>query len=178
MAKETNIDSMKYRKSTHLAGIDVETIIAEKGKCLLTIKEAFYETNVSVSGNKTNGYFLTFVEDIKPMIVNSTNRKIINNIVKNVKNLDNTASRNIGNWAGIKIELAFDPTIKMMGQIVGGIVIVPFVHVEVPDTEALAKLNACTTKAQLAEAWAALTDEEKKLSTVLSLKETLKTKLP
>lgn len=30
--KETGIDCMKYRKSTHLAGVDVEMIIAEKGK--------------------------------------------------------------------------------------------------------------------------------------------------
>ena len=32
---ETNIDCMKYRKSTHLASVDVECI-AEKGSCELT----------------------------------------------------------------------------------------------------------------------------------------------
>ena len=31
--KETGIDFMKCRKSTHLAGVEVEMIIAEKGKC-------------------------------------------------------------------------------------------------------------------------------------------------
>lgn len=31
--KETGIDCMKCRKSTHLAGVEVEMIIAEKGKC-------------------------------------------------------------------------------------------------------------------------------------------------
>lgn len=119
--KETNIDSMKYRKSTHLAGIDVETIIADKGNCLLTIKEAFYDTNVDVSGNKTSGYFIEFEENVKPMVANSGNRKIIGNILKATKNLTSTDSRNIGNWKGLKIELLFDPTVKMMGKVIGGI---------------------------------------------------------
>ena len=119
--KETNIDSMKYRKSTHLAGIDVETIIADKGSCILTIKEAFYDTNVDVSGNKTAGYFLEFEENVKPMMVNSGNRKIIGNILKAIKNLSSTDSRNIGNWPGLRIELLFDPNVKMLGKVVGGI---------------------------------------------------------
>ena len=51
--KETEIDSMKYRKSTHLAGIDVEAIVEEKGNCILTIKEAFYDRGVDLGGNRT-----------------------------------------------------------------------------------------------------------------------------
>lgn len=119
--KETNIDSMKYRKSTHLAGIDVETIIAEKSNCILTIKEAFYDTNVDVSGNKTAGYFLEFHENVKPMVVNSINRKVIGNIVKAIKNCTSAESRNIGNWTDVKIELLFDANVKMMGKVTGGI---------------------------------------------------------
>ena len=83
--KEREIDCMKYRKSTHLAGVDVETIIDEKGSCVLTIKDAYYDKGVSVSGNRTDGYFLEFQEDIKPMVVNSVNRKTIANIVKILK---------------------------------------------------------------------------------------------
>ena len=119
--RENNIDSMKYRKATHLAGIDVETIIADKGNCILTIKDAFYETNVDVSGNKTSGYFLEFNENVKPMVVNSINRKTIASIVKQMRNCTATESRNIGNWIGLKIELLFDPSVKMMGKVVGGI---------------------------------------------------------
>ena len=47
--KEHEIDCMKYRKSTHLAGVDVEMIIAEKGNCVLTLKEAYYATGIDVS---------------------------------------------------------------------------------------------------------------------------------
>ena len=119
--KETNIDCMKYRKSTHLAGVDVEMIIAEKGKCILTIKQAYYEKGVNVSGNKTDGYFIDFEEDVKPMVVNSGNRLIISEIVKNAKNKTLSEARTSGLWTGQKIELYFDSSVKMMGQVVGGI---------------------------------------------------------
>ena len=39
-------------------------MIAEKGECILTIKDAFFNRNVDVSGNKTDGYFLEFVEGL------------------------------------------------------------------------------------------------------------------
>jgi len=119
--KETNIDCMKYRKSTHLAGIDVETIISEKGNCILTIKEAYYNKNVDVSGNKTDGYFLEFVENVKPMVVNSINRKVIAELLKKAKNISSADSRNIGNWSNFTIELTFDENVKMMGKTTGGI---------------------------------------------------------
>lgn len=119
--KETNIDAMKHRKSTHLAGIDVETIVAEKGSCILTIKECFYNTNVDVAGKKTNGYFIEFEEDVKAMMVNSGNRKVIIKIIKHTKNMTDVDSRNIGNWVGLKIELLYDPTVKFAGVAVGGI---------------------------------------------------------
>lgn len=121
MGKETNIDCMKYRKSTHLSGIDVETMISEKKDCILTIKQVFYDTNVEVSGNKTSGYFCEFKENVKPMVLNSGNRKIITKIVKYTKNLSDVESRNIGNWSDIQLELYFDSTVKMMGAITGGI---------------------------------------------------------
>ena len=120
---ETNIDAMKYRKSTHLAGVDVEAIIAEKGKCELTIKLAFYDKGVDVSGNKTDGHFLSFEEPVKDMVVNSGNRKKISEMVRINKGLTAVESRNIGNWTGFKLNLLFDENIKMMGQKVGGIVV-------------------------------------------------------
>jgi hypothetical protein len=128
--KQENIDCMKYRKSTHIAGIDVETIITEKGKCVLTIKEAYYSTGVDVSGNKTDGYFLEFVEGVKPMVVNSGNRKKIADIVKELKKLTSIESRNIGNWIGVQIELFFDPSIKFGKEVKGGIVVKPKVVIK------------------------------------------------
>lgn len=119
--KETNVDCMKYRKHTHLAGVDVEAIAAEHGRCILTIKEAYYARAVDVSGNKTDGYFIEWEEQQMPMVVNSGNRKTIANLVKSEKGLQPIESRNLMNWKGMRIELFFDPNVKMMGQITGGI---------------------------------------------------------
>jgi hypothetical protein len=121
MNKEHGIDCMRYRKSTHIAGIDVETIVNELGQCVLTIKDAYYAKNVDVSGNKTDGYFLEFEEEVKPMVVNSINRKTIAAVVKLQKSLTSAESRNIGNWIGVQIELSFDESVKMMNKVVGGI---------------------------------------------------------
>lgn len=118
---ERNIDCLKYRKSTHLAGVDVDIIVHEKGSCILKIKDAYFNRSVDVSGNSTDGYFLEFEGNVKPMVVNSTNRKVIARIVKDQKKLNDTESRNIGNWIGLTIELYFDSTVKMMGKKTGGI---------------------------------------------------------
>jgi len=148
--KEKNIDCMKYRKSTHLAGIDVETIISEKGKCVLTIKDAYYDKNVDVSGNNTDGYFLEFVEGVKPMVVNSTNRKVISKIIKIKSKCTSSESRNIGNWVGLKIELIFDENVKMMGKITGGIKVSPISPIpEISDKKAISLLITSKNRDEL-----------------------------
>ena len=175
---EKNIDCMKYRKSTHLAGIDVETIIQDKGNCILTIKDAYYNTNVDVSGNKTDGYFLEFTEGLKPMVVNSINRKTIANIVKQNKGITSVESRNIGNWIGLKIELSFDANVKMMGKVTGGIRVNPISPIpNISDKLALEALNLCNSLDALSIAWKILTPNEQALPSVFALKEKLKTTL-
>lgn len=132
--KETNVDSMKYRKSTHLAGVDVEMMVKGSDKCILTIKEAYYshneivngvKTGVNVSGKLLEGYFIEFEEDVKPMMVNSTNRKAINKLVESAKGLSSVESRVLTNWVGVHIELMFDPNVTMKGVTVGGIKVSP-----------------------------------------------------
>ena len=173
--KELNIDSMKYRKSTHLAGVDVEMIIAEKGKCILTIKEAYYNTNVDVSGNRTDGYFLEFSEGVKPMVVNSTNRKIIASIIKIKNKCTGAESRNIGNWIGLQIELVFDPDVKMMNKKTGGIRVSPISPIStISDQNGLAILNTSKDIDGLLANWNKLSKEEKTLPSINALKDKLK----
>ena len=142
--KEHNIDAMKYRKHSHLAGVDVSIIASEKGKCVLTIKDAYYSKGVDVSGNKTDGYFLEFAEDVMDMVVNSSNRKQISQNLVLEKGLSLVESRNIGNWIGYKIELYHDETIRMMGKIVGGIRVkgfkaLPNLELNTPNFDAVKK---------------------------------------
>lgn len=175
---ERNIDAMKYRKSTHLAGVDVEMIIAEKGQCILTIKDSYYDTNVDVSGNKTDGYFLEFEENVKPMVVNSVNRKTISNIIKMNKGCSAVESRNIGNWIGQTIELIFDSSVRMMGKNTGGIRVKPTSPIpNVDDKKALELLNTSKTLQELQENWSKLSKQEQKLPTINALKDKLKTTL-
>lgn len=178
MEKETAIDCMKYRKATHLAGVDVDAIVSEKGSCIVTIKEAYYAKGVDVSGNKTDGYFLEFVEDLKPMVVNSSNRKTISSIVKALKGMTAAESRNIGNWIGLQIDLYFDPTIKMMGQIVGGIKVKPQSNIpQISDVEPIAKLNQSKSLQELQANWSSLTKQEQSLPSVVAVKDKLKAEL-
>jgi hypothetical protein len=172
--KETEIDSMKYRKSTHLAGIDVEAIVEEKGSCILTIKEAYYDRGVDVSGNKTDGYFIEFEENVKPMVANSGNRKIINEITKQTLGCSSSESRLLPKWKGIKLDLYFDPSVKMMGKVTGGIKVKPVEKVQTSDTTALGILNMCNSIESLQIAWKTLKLEEQALPTVIALKEKLK----
>jgi hypothetical protein len=127
--KEHNVDSMKYRKSTHLASVDVDAIIAEKGKCILTIKDAYYSKTEIINGKKVgenvngkfvDGYFIHFVEDVKPMMVNSGNRKEINKLTKQIKQCTDAESRLLPNWIGLQIELLYDPTVKFGDEVTGG----------------------------------------------------------
>lgn len=175
---ERNIDCMKYRKSTHLAGIDVETIIAEKGNCILTIKDAYYSKGVDVSGNKTDGYFIEFVEGVKPMVVNSINRKTISAMVKTTKGITSTESRNISNWIGVKIELLFDENVKMMGKITGGIRIAPTSPIpNISPDNAVSILSESKSVKELQDNWSKLSADEKKLPSVNALKDKLKNEL-
>lgn len=176
---ERNVDSMKYRKSTHLAGVDVQIIVEEQGKCVLTISDAYFGRGINVSGTQTDGYFLEFVENVKPMVVNSTNRKTIAGIVRRAnKNMSTTESRNIDNWVGTKVELTFDPSVKMLGKSVGGIR-VKNVDVAPPisDANALKIIGNSKTLAELQENWGKISRDEQALASVVKLKDNLKGKL-
>jgi hypothetical protein len=112
------------------------------------------------------------------MVVNSINRKTISTIVKTLKNITSAESRNIGTWAGVQIELTFDPNVKMMGQLVGGIRVKPISPTpQISDNNAISILNTSTSLDELKSNWSKLTQQEQQLPTVVKLKDELKNKL-
>lgn len=131
MARETNIDCRKYRKSTHLAAADLDAMSGEGKALIFTIKEAWYDTKVDVSGEKTDGYFCSFVEPIKDMVLNSTNRKIIAGFARQ-NGFNETECYNIGNWNGIRVEFYVLRDIKAFGKVQDGIRIKPLQPVLTP----------------------------------------------
>lgn len=118
--REENIDCRKYRKSTHLAAADLDAMLIDGKPLIFTIKDCWYETKVDVSGSATDGYFCSFVEPIKDMVINSTNRKTIAGFAK-LNGHNEVDCWNIGNWHGIKIELYPLRDIKAFGKIQDGI---------------------------------------------------------
>ena len=121
---ERDIDCRKHRKSTHLAAADLDGMTSEGKSLVFTIKDAWYETGVDVSGNKTDGYFCTLKEHPKPMLINSVNRMAISSIA-NDGGFKEVTAYNIGNWKGLIIELYVDRKVKMMGSTVDGIRVKP-----------------------------------------------------
>jgi len=124
MANETQTDWRKYRKSTHLASADLDAMETDKIPLIFQIKSVKYETGVDVSGTKQDGIFCYFVQNVKPLKLNSTNNKILAGFAKK-DGLIGKECHVIENWQGMLIELFVDRSVKMMGAIVDGIRIKP-----------------------------------------------------
>lgn len=110
----------KVLKSDHLGIADLEDLIEEKVILVFTIKEVKQEWNVSVAGKKGNFNIAYFNEPIKPLVLNATNSKVVRNI---------TGSPFVEDWKGVCVELYIDPTVKMKGDVVGGVRLRPGVKV-------------------------------------------------
>lgn len=117
-------DWRQFRKSTHLASADLDAMETSGKALIFTIKEVKYETGVDVSGTKMDGVFCHFIEDIKPLKLNSTNNKILAGFAKK-DGLVGKECHIIENWKGMRIELYVDRNVKMMGAITDGVRIKP-----------------------------------------------------
>lgn len=103
----------KVMKSDHLGIADLEDLIEEKKKLVFTIKEVKQEYNVSVAGKKGNFNIAYFIEQIKPLVLNATNAKVLKSFANN--------SPFVEDWKNILIELYIDENVKMKGEVVGGV---------------------------------------------------------
>ena len=121
---ETKTDWRQFRKSTHLASADLEALETQGKALIFTIKEVKYQQGVDVSGTKMDGIFCYFIEDIKPLKLNSTNNKILAGFAKK-NGLAGKECHVIENWRGMTIELYVDRNVKMMGAITDGVRIKP-----------------------------------------------------
>lgn len=177
--KETEISCMRYRKATHLSGLDVAEIVQNKGVCVLTIKEAYYDRNIDVAGKKVDGYFLSFQENgVKDIMLNSINRKTIAKVAKMTKNISLQQASMLPEWVGLRIELYFDENIKFGREEVGGIRVKPISPIpNISDVQGIAILNTSTNMDQLKSNWAKLSKQEQELPSITSLKDSLKAKL-
>ena len=103
----------KVFKSDHLGVADLEEMIEEGKRLVFTIEEVKQEYNVSVAGRKGNYNIAYFTEGIKPLVLNSTNSKIVRSFCK--------GSSFVEDWANTLVELYIDSSVKMKGDVVGGV---------------------------------------------------------
>lgn len=107
----------KVFKSDHLGVADLEDLIEEKKRLIFTIKEVKQEYKTLVAGKKIDANIAYFEEQIKPMVLNATNSKIVKSF--------NNNSPFVEDWSNTKVELYIDSNIKMKGDLVGGVRINP-----------------------------------------------------
>ena len=151
-------------KSDHLGVVDLEELIEQGKQLVFTIEKVKQEENVVVAGSKGNFNIAYFKEDIKPLVLNATN-------ATTVRRLGNFGT-DVDTWKPILVELYIDSTVKMKGQVVGGVrikTISPRPKVEISDVSAIASLNKSTDIDQLNAAWKSLTEDERKLATVIKV---------
>jgi hypothetical protein len=118
-------------KSDHLGSADLEDFIEQKRPLTFTIRQVKQEYAVSVAGKKGDFNIAYFVENIKPLVLNSTNAKQIKTFCG--------GSPFVEDWKLVPIELYLDANVKMKGEVVGGIRIKPIqpkVKVKLSFTEA------------------------------------------
>lgn len=103
-------------KSDHLGIADLEDFMEEKRRLVFTINEVKQEIGVSVAGRKGNYNIAYFKENIKPLVLNATNSKLM-------KGFNNSPF--VQDWSNTVVELYIEPNVKMKGEIVGGVRIKP-----------------------------------------------------
>lgn len=118
MANEKKDHFRKVYKSDHLGVADLEDLKENNIPLIFTIKEVKQEFGVSVAGKKGDFNIAYFNEKIKPLVLNATNSKI-------VKSFAVDKSPYVQDWKNIPIELYVDYSVKMKGDVVGGVRISP-----------------------------------------------------
>ena len=106
----------KVFKSDHLGVADLEDLMEAKNALIFTVKEVKQEIGARVAGRKGNFNIAYFVENVKPLVLNATNSKVM-------KGLTNSAF--IEDWNEIKIQLYIDRSASFGGEITGGVRINP-----------------------------------------------------
>lgn len=106
----------KVYKSDHLGQADIEDFLESGSDLIFTISSVKQEYGVSVAGRKGDHNVAYFAENIKPMVLNATNAKIVRDFAK---------SPFVEDWKNIRVQLYIDPSVRMKGEVVGGVRINP-----------------------------------------------------
>ena len=113
-------DKTHYRKvfkSDHLGVADLEDYAEAGSNLVFTISHVNQEYGAKVAGKKIDANIAYFKEDIKPLVVNAGNSKILKGMAGN--------SPFVEDWKNMPVQLYIDPNAKLKGETVGGVRISP-----------------------------------------------------
>ena len=88
---------------------------------IVTIKSVENKLVTSPDGKSETNPVMSFIENIKPLVLNSTNSKTISKILK---------TPYIEEWIGRKIQLYVQKNVKAFGDVVDAVRVRPFLPVE------------------------------------------------
>ena len=114
---ETKTHYRKVFKSDHLGVADLEDFAEAGSNLIFTVDRVNQEFGTKVAGKKINANIAYFKEDIKPLVLNATNSKTMKSFAN--------GSAFVEDWKNITIQLYIDASVKMKGDIVGGVRINP-----------------------------------------------------
>ena len=117
MSTDNKTHYRKVFKSDHLGVADLEDLIESKQQLIFTISNVKQEYGVRVAGKKGDHNIAYFVENIKPLVLNAGNSKIMKDL--------SGGSAFIDDWSNIKIELYIENGVRFGNDIVSGVRISP-----------------------------------------------------
>jgi hypothetical protein len=168
---ETKTHWKKAFSSDYIGSQDLE----DYKDIILTVKEVRLE-QLKGTKEKDTKNVAYFVENVKPMILNATNCKSLRKLAG--------GSNYINDWKNIRVQIYVERGVKAFGDITDALRIrstpPPPLQPEkkIDPTEAIFKLNGCTTQAELITVYTSLSKEEKAHPSVQEVKENLKSNLP
>lgn len=115
MEKQSKTHFRKVYKSDHLGVADLEDFIEDGKRLVFKIREVKQELGVMVAGKRGNFNIAYFEENIKPLVLNATNAAVLKGF---------SGSSFVEDWKGLLIEIYIDSTVKMKGDVVGGVRII------------------------------------------------------
>jgi len=147
---KTKTHYRKVFKSDHLGSADLEEMLEEDVKLIFTIKQVKQEYKTLVAGKRIDANIAYFKEPVKPLVLNATNSKQVAKFA---------GSKFVEDWAGLTIELYIDPSVKMKGEVVGGVRIKPTQPI-LNKRDFAKEILACKTINSLQLLWGEMSENE------------------
>ena len=109
---DTKTHYRKAFKSSHLGVADLEDLLESGSDLVFNITEVKQQLGVMVAGRKGDHNIAYFAEDIKPLVLNVTNSKVLKTI---------GGSPFVEDWSGIRVQLYIDSDVRFKKELVSGV---------------------------------------------------------